>query len=160
MESLAQRIKNRILKTQIFLPSGLRRCSRSQWTAWYTGSPENQVLFQSANGLEQVTPSLSACASPWALAHVLWLRNQDIWKATVSEYSFIACSVHWCLGFQWVCTFYSSWTILFKWVIQVHPVFFPLLGWWSKCYHRVKDLILNCIFTKRYLCQFQMLYFQ
>lgn len=33
---------------------------------------------------------------PW----VLRLRNQDIWKGTVSDYSFIACSAHRCLGFQ------------------------------------------------------------
>lgn len=84
---------------------------------------------------------------PW----VLRLRNQDIWKGTVSDYSFIACSAHRCLGFQWVWTFYSSWTILFNWVIEVHSVFFPLSGWWSKCYHREKDLILDCTSTKRYL---------
>ena len=114
----------------------LRRYSSGQWTARYAGSLENRVLFQSARGLEQVTPSLGARDSPW----VFWLaslqRNQDTWKGIVSDYSFIACAAHWRLGFQCICTFYSSWTILFNWVTQVHSVFFPLLGWRSKCYHR------------------------
>lgn len=105
MESRAHRMKTATVfsqNCQIFLPSVLRRHIRGQR---YTGSLENHVLFQPANG---------ACNFPWEFWLASLLRNQDIWKRIVSDYSFIACVAHWHLGSQWVCTFYSSWIILFN----------------------------------------------
>lgn len=66
----------------------LRRHSRGQLTAWCTGSPQTHIFTLSANGHDQVTPSLGACASSWACWLTGALRNKGVQKGALITHSY------------------------------------------------------------------------
>lgn len=145
----------------------------SQWKAWHIGLKQHLFFFFSSklSNISQILRrywgvqltalnTVFSCNLLKALnksfhSSVLCFPEDSGWETKTFGVkqpqitNFIACLTPWCLECQWLCTFYSSWTVIFKWVTQ--SFFFTILEWWSICYLSEKDLIVDFNSTKGYL---------